>query len=47
MILSKYPEGIPSEQYFVLPGFNHVTRNQPVVVFGEDGEYKLSTVNKF
>lgn len=47
LIKAKYPSGIPESQYFVVPGFNNITKNQPVIIYGIDGEYQLSTVNKF
>jgi|SaaInlV_125m_DNA_1040241.scaffolds.fasta_scaffold00121_25 hypothetical protein len=31
LISQKYPEGL--KDYFVVPGFEHVTRNQPIIVF--------------
>lgn len=31
LISEKYPEGL--KDYFVVPGFEHVTRNQPIIVF--------------
>jgi|TARA_B110000902_G_C14092744_1_gene507523 hypothetical protein len=31
LISEKYPKGL--KDYFVVPGFEHVTRNQPIIVF--------------
>lgn len=47
LISNKYPEGVNSNVYFVIPGYEHITKNQPVVVYSEEGEFKLSTNNMF
>jgi hypothetical protein len=33
IISSKYPKGIPESEYFVLPGYESMTRFQPIVIF--------------
>lgn len=33
IIANKYPEGIPATEYFVIPGYEDVTKFQPIVVF--------------
>jgi hypothetical protein len=36
LVSNRYPNGLPEntkEEYFVLPGFDHVTKNQPIMVF--------------
>ena len=47
-IRNKYPLGIEPNNYFVIPGYEHVTKNQPIIIYnGVEGEYKLSTANLF
>jgi hypothetical protein len=33
IIAKKYPEGIPQNQYFVIPGYEDMTKFQPIVMF--------------
>lgn len=49
LIQGAYPTGIEgSETYFVLPGFEHVTKHQPVVAYNpSQGEWELQTRNLF
>jgi len=49
LISAKYPLGIEdskNENYFVLPGFEHVTKNQPILAYKVDG-WELTTANLF
>jgi hypothetical protein len=47
-IKAKLPDGIPSNQYFVLPGFEDVCHNQPIIIFDPtESMYKLTLNNKF
>jgi len=48
----KYPTGLGEEvvnpTYFVMPGFEHVTKNQPIGVYnGSEGCWELSTSTLF
>ena len=52
LINKKYPDGYDSEAkgrvYYVIPGFEQVTRDQPIVEFNEtDGIWKLSAFTLF
>jgi hypothetical protein len=48
IITKKYPLGIPGNEYFVLPGFEHVTKNQPIVAYnGAEGQFELTVTTKF
>ncbi len=48
LISSKYPEGLGSDQYFVVPGYEHVTRDQPVVKYNPaEGAWVISVEQKF
>ena len=50
IINSRYPNGVDSdkETYFVMPGYEHVTKYQPVATFNNsDNSWELSTINKF
>jgi len=50
LISARYPLGLEgsNEQYFVVPGFEHVTKNQPIIRFVDgEGEWQLSTSTKF
>ena len=49
LISAKYPVGldVSNETYFVIPGFEHVTNNQPVVAYSTGGEWELSTADLF
>jgi hypothetical protein len=33
IIARKFPEGIPDNQYFVIPGYEDMTKFQPIVIF--------------
>jgi len=47
IITNKYPEGCEA-QYFVLPGFEHVTKNQPIISFNlSEGSWGLDNQTKF
>lgn len=42
------PRGIPENQYFVVPGYEHVTRFQPIIIFNASSKlYELSSTTKF
>jgi hypothetical protein len=45
LINKNLPEG--ASQYFVIPGFEHVTKNQPIISFTEEGEWVLDINTKF
>ena len=50
LIGRKYPNGPDTDKeiYFVLPGYEHVTKYQPVAVFNKlDNSWELSTINTF
>jgi len=48
LVQDKYPEGLPNSTYFVVPGFEHVTKNQPVVKFSPaEGIWVISTLTLF
>ena len=51
IIQNAYPIGIEdtdNETYFVLPGFEHVTKHQPVVAYHPtQGMWELQTRDKF
>ena len=48
MISKKFPEGTEGDQYFVVPGFLHVTKNQPIILFNPtNGEWDLEINTKF
>jgi hypothetical protein len=48
LISNKYPEGLPSDTYFVIPGFEHVTKNQPIIKFNPaEGVWEVKSINKF
>lgn len=48
IIEKKYPEGIEESNYFVLPGFEHVRHNQPIIVFNQmEQQYELDAVSIF
>lgn len=45
---SQKPEGIPTNEYYVLPGFEDVDHHQPIIIFDStESIYKLSHNNKF
>ncbi len=45
-ISAKYPKGVDRKVYFVIPGYEHVTRNQPIIRYNIEA-FELSTINKF
>jgi hypothetical protein len=49
LISNKYPlgiEDIKNQTYFVVPGFEHVTKNQPIIKFNPaEGAWELSVTN--
>lgn len=47
--LSKWiPDGIPENQYIVLPGYEHITRYQPIIVYNQEAKiYQLTNDTKF
>lgn len=48
IVQKKYPEGINNNTYFVLPGFEHVTKYQPIIVFNNaDAIWELTTTTQF
>ena len=50
LIESKYPLGIenPDVTYFVMPGYEHVTKYQPIAIFtGIEGKWQLSNTTLF
>lgn len=48
LINKKYPEGPDKNTYYVIPGFEQVTRDQPIVQFNEtDGIWVLSSFTLF
>jgi len=49
LIQSKYPMGPDNDTtFFVVPGFEHVTRLQPIVTFNPtEGAWELSTTDLF
>ena len=48
IIARKYPKGIEATEYFVLPGFEHVTKNQPIISYnGAAGHFELTVTTKF
>ena len=45
-----YPDGLEGKnmEYYIIPGYEHVTKNQPILVFNSlEKEWKLSTTNLF
>jgi len=45
---TQLPDGIPENQYFVLPGFEDVGHNQPIIKFDpSESMYKIALNNKF
>jgi hypothetical protein len=47
-ITKKYPNGINNNTYFVLPGFEKFTRNQPVFKYDfENNRWELTTNDNF
>lgn len=47
IITKKYPNGLDNT-YFVMPGFEHVTRNQPIASFDPtEGLWQLDINTKF
>jgi len=50
IITKKYPNGLDTsnEEYFVLPGFEHVTKNQPVFKYNNSlGNWEIKAESKF
>lgn len=48
IITKKYPIGIDDSTYFVIPGYEHVTKNQPIIAFNpSEGSWELETTTKF
>jgi hypothetical protein len=48
IILKKYPEGLESNVYFVVPGCEHITRNQPIISYNPAmGEWEITTNDLF
>ena len=48
LISKKYPEGDENSTYFVMPGFKHVTKNQPIISFDQtEGQWILDINTKF
>ena len=42
------PNGIPENQYIVLPGYEHITRFQPIIIYNQEAKiYQLSSDTKF
>ena len=50
-LTTKYPMGLEDgteNSYFVMPGYGHVTKYQPIAVFnGIDAEWQISTTTLF
>lgn len=51
LLTKKYPNGLPENsnlEYFVLPNYEHVTRNQPILVFNPiEAYWELTTTTLF
>ena len=48
IIAKKYPTGVSVNDYFVLPGFEHVTKNQPIIAYnGAAGQFELAVTTQF
>lgn len=48
IISKKYPKGLQESEYFILPKYEHVTRNQPIIIFNQiEGMWELQTITKF
>lgn len=50
LIQKRYPEGdkIFPTAYFVMPGYEHVTRNQPIAIYNENtAAWEISVINLF
>jgi len=48
IISKKYPLGLENNEYFVLPGFEHVTKNQPIIKFDPtESTWVLEKTTKF
>jgi hypothetical protein len=48
LVQNKYPEGLTNGTYFVVPGFEHVTKAQPIIRFNPaEGMWEISTINLF
>lgn len=47
VIAKKYPDGIPSNEYFVVPGFEH-TVHKPIIKYNEvESTYELDSTSIF
>lgn len=48
IIANKYPAGVPENTYFVIPGYETMTKFQPIVVFDNiEQSFKLSMNTTF
>jgi hypothetical protein len=48
IIAKKYPDGIEANHYFVIPGCEHITREQPIVRFSPvEGSWEITTTDLF
>jgi hypothetical protein len=48
IISKKYPDGLESEIYFVPPGYEHVTRDQPIIRYNPaEGNWEITTKDLF
>jgi len=48
IVSRKYPAGIKENEYFVLPGYEHMTKFQPIIVFDKiENRFILSTNTVF
>jgi len=46
LISKKYPKG--KSEYFVMVGFEHVTKNQPIAQYNTDlNEWEIKSITKF
>jgi len=49
LITKKYPQGIEeTNQYFTVPGYEHVTKDQPIIFYNHtEGSWEISVANQF
>jgi hypothetical protein len=48
IISKKFPDGIKDDAYFTVPGFEHVTKNRPVISYNPiEGIYELTVNTQF
>lgn len=48
LIANKYPAGLDTNTYFVVKGYEHVTKNQPIIRFSpSEGNWEITTINHF